>query len=346
MKQQRKLSIILVSVFIPAAIIALLLPIKYQIHGKGKLYPIQEWTLIKDTEGALISTVYNHQKGVITQLESYRFERGDIASFQLDTTRIGLFIRKKDTLGKISSFQLERKLNDLSYDLEVEKAKLIDLQTGQKAPLQQEARQKLIFAREQLKLAEINYQRQKELFESGAIAEQILNEVENQYQLAQIQVSIAESSLAAAEIGEKPELIRVAIAKIENIEQELSFLRTKQSGYHILAPISGRFSAGITPEQVVAIDDTSSWVMVIPIEPGQIKYLNSGSKVTTDRDELEANILDVPHRIEVLDGRQVVLIKVKPTGALSHLRKGLLVSCNIECEKVPGWKYMQRKMGF
>ena len=346
MRHKKKLSLILLSVFIPAAILALFLPVRYQISGTGKLYPIQEWTLVKDTEGGLISTVHHHQKGIITQLASYRFERGDIARFQLDTNRIGPYIQIRDTLGKISSFQLERKLNKLNYDLEVEKAKLIDIRTGQKAPVRQEARQRLIFAREQLKLAEINYQRQKELFDSGAIAEQILNEVENQYRLAQIQVSIAESSLAAAEIGEKPELIRVALAKIENIEQELAFLRTKQSGYHIVAPISGRFSESITPEQVFAMDDTSNWVIVIPVEVGQMQYVEPGSKITTGRDGLSAVVMDIPNRIEVLDGRQVVLIKAKSIGEQSHMRKGMLFSCKIEAGEIAAWKYLQRKMEF
>ncbi|MEL7533187.1 MAG: hypothetical protein AAFN10_17860 [Bacteroidota bacterium] len=327
-----------------------LLPIhlSYTFEGTGKVYPIQEWILNRDQEGGIISTVYNHQLGVISEVSSYKFERGDIANvkitpFQNQTVR---FIDRGDTIATVRSYLLEERLNTLRLQLEVEKARLRSERAGAKGPVIAEATQRLDYAMEELALAQINFDRSKELYDDGVITDASFNEVENEYKLAQIQVKISTSSLDAAKMGRKPELLSFILATMESIEQELAFLQTKRSGYHIVSPISGSVDYTTNTEQIMTVDDTSKMVLTVPVQLAHQSYLKLGTpikvKVPGIEAEIEGAVSGINDEVQILNNQQVILVKASFQNPQQHVRKGVMVKCTFVCDTIELWDYLER----
>ncbi|MFK7926358.1 MAG: HlyD family secretion protein [Bacteroidia bacterium] len=329
-----------------------LLPIhlSYTFEGTGKVYPIQEWILNRDQEGGIISTVYNHHLGVISEVSSYKFERGDIANvrispFQDQSVR---FISRGDTIATVRSYLLEERLNTLRLQLEVEKARLRSEQAGAKGPIIAEATQRLAYAKEQLTLAQLNYDRTKKLYDDGVVPEASFNKVENEYKLAQIQIKIATSSLDAAKMGQKPELLSFILATMESLEQELAFLQTKRSGYHIVSPISGSVDYTINVEQIMTVDDTSKMVLTVPVQLSHQAYLKIGTtieiKVPGIEQIIEGKVSGINDEVQVLDNKQVILVKASFQNPPQHVRKGVMVKCTFVCDTIELWDYIDRSV--
>lgn len=327
-----------------------LLPIQlsYTFDGVGKVYPIREWVLNRDQEGGIISTVFNHQLGVISEVSSYKFERGDIANVRIspfqDINR--RFIDQGDTIATVRSYLLEERLNTLRLQLQVEKARLRSEQAGEKGPVIAEAKNRLEFAQEQLSIAKINYDRDKALYDDGVIPEAKFNNVENEYRLAQIQIKIAQSSLDAVEMGQKPELVSFILTTMNAIEQELAFLQTKRTGYHIVSPISGSVDYTTTPDQIMTVDDTSQMVMTVPVKLVHQQYLKLGTpikiKVPGIEKEIMGELSGVNDEVQILDNQQVILVKASLPNPPQHIRKGIMVQCTFVCDTVELWDYLER----
>ncbi|MEM6344844.1 MAG: hypothetical protein AAF927_13215 [Bacteroidota bacterium] len=327
-----------------------LLPIhlSYTFEGTGKVYPVQEWILNRDDEGGIISTVYNHQLGVISEVSSYKFERGDIANVQITPfqNQSLRFIDRGDTIATVRSYLLEERLNTLRLQLAVEKARLRSERAGEKGPVIAEAAQRLVYAKEQLVLAQQNFDRNKQLYDDGVITEASFNEVENEYKLAQIQVKISDSSLEAVKMGKKPELVSFILTTMESIEQELAFLQTKRSGYHIVSPISGSVDYTTSTQQIMTVDDTSKMVLTVPVQLAHQSYLKIGTpikvKVPGIKEAISGAISGINDEVQILDNQQVILVKASFQNPEQHVRKGVMVRCTFVCDTIELWDYLDR----
>ena len=89
-----------------AVIVALVMPFKvpYSIKTSGKLVPAKEWILSKGSDGRLIESLFDHQKGVSESFSVTQFDRGDAVQFKLnDDLASNSTIVAGDTVGSIRS---------------------------------------------------------------------------------------------------------------------------------------------------------------------------------------------------------------------------------------------------
>jgi hypothetical protein len=345
-KRYVAISLVLLLLIIP------FLPIRvsYTFDGIGRIYPTQEWILEKGTNGGLSSTLHNHRDGIIGEVTNYQFERGDIARVNLSQEILDQgFVSKGDTLAKINSFLLEQNLTVLQNRLRVEKARLKRDRAGDKPPVIAEARRALEFATERRRLAEINFERQRVLYDSAVISLEEFQQAENAFSLADIQVKINESELASAEIGEKPEEIELTITRIKALENDIAFLKSKRQGYQIVAPTSGKITENTLPLQVVSIVDTQAWIIVIPVELQHQDMVAPGKKVQVslpgENNSVEANIISVSRKVEILDSRQVFLVRAAIESTAGSVYRGTLTSCKFDGGKIILREYLARIMG-
>ncbi len=315
------------------------------------MYPRQEWILTRDVEGGIISTLYHHELGIISEVSSYKFERGDIANIQFtpfvnQTTRT---VSQGDTVGHVRSYLLEERLNSLRLQLNVEKARLKSESAGAKGPVIAEARQKLAFAQEQLKLSGINYERARALYRDAVISEADYNTAENEFKLAEIQIRIAQSGLDAAQMGQKPELLELILATMNGLENELRFLESKRTGYAIVAPISGTVDYTVIAEQVLSVYDTAAMVMTVPIKLSQQTLVKPGTpiwvRVPGLKEKLVGKVVDINRAVQILENQQVLLVKAEIEHTPSTIRKGMMVECQFQCDTVSLWGYLNRLVG-
>ena len=344
-KRYLAISLVLLLLIIP------FLPIRvpYTFEGIGRIYPQKAWILEKDNDGGLSSTLHNYQKGIISEVTTYKFERGDIASADLSPLILDRgTVNQGDTLAQITSFLLEQNLTVLGNQLQVEKARLRRDRAGEKPPVIAEARRALDFAIERKRLAEINFNRQKVLYDSAAISLQEFQEAENAFSLADIQVKIAESELSSAEIGEKPEEIDLTIARIKSIENEITFLKSKKQGYQVVAPISGKIGENTLPLQVISIIDTQTWIIVIPVELQHQSLVTPGMNIQTALPGVDqittAEVIQLSQNVEILDSRQVFMVRATIKNPPANVYKGAMTSCKFDTGKILLREYLRRIM--
>ncbi|MEO1451811.1 MAG: hypothetical protein AAFV07_19935 [Bacteroidota bacterium] len=318
------------------------IPVPNQYVGIGILYPRQSWSLRQNPNGSLQGTLYNHETGQIISSESYRFERGDVARFRLSSHAIaGSTLQRGDTIGQIRSLNLDQELLTLRNQLSIASARLRDVSAGDKLPLREEAEAALAFARKQTDLRQINYNRQRELFEAGAIATQVFNEVETAYQLAQIQVQVAQKRLEALQIGKKPERIAAVNQEISALEREIDFLYQKQEGYFIVAPITGNILAGNDSNLVIQCIDTSQMFLRIPVPLLEAERLGSRQQITLETMEgLELKQPDWQTQIDYIKGQPVKWLRVRVPPIHKERIAGMPVSCRIKGPSIPLQQYM------
>ncbi|GFN21823.1 HlyD family secretion protein [Thermanaeromonas sp. C210] len=92
---------------------------------------------------------------------------------------------------------------------------------GPRAQQVEQARAKLDQAKAALEVAEKSYQRTKQLFESGAVSQQVLDEVKAKYEAARQEMRYAEEGLNLLEEGTQEEDIRAAAAAVQQAQAAL-----------------------------------------------------------------------------------------------------------------------------
>ncbi|MGB9783103.1 MAG: HlyD family secretion protein [Moorellaceae bacterium] len=102
--------------------------------------------------------------------------------------------------------------------LEQAAAQYDKVKKGARAQQIEQARAKLEQARAALEVAEKSYQRTKQLFESGAVSQQALDEVKAKYAAARQDLRMAEESLSLLEEGSQAEDIRAAEAAVQQAQ--------------------------------------------------------------------------------------------------------------------------------
>ncbi|MEO0468494.1 MAG: hypothetical protein AAF206_02645 [Bacteroidota bacterium] len=328
-----------------------LLPIEvpYSFDGTGKIYPAREWVLTKDADGGMVSTLYNHEKGVVSGVTTYKFERGDIANLHIDeySSETGIILQG-DTVANIRSYLLEQRIQELTNQLDIEKARLLNERAGAKPPVIAEAKEKLALAEQQMVLAQQNFDREKELFAQGVTAEAVFNVVENDYALAKIQIKIARNSLEAARMGRKPEAIAFINTNIQAVEKELNFLKTKRTGYHIVAPMGGKIRFNIATNQVLQVHDTSSLILTLPVMIQNRYYANPGKKISFRLPgidtEFKAEIIATNDQVEIIEGKQVIFVKarIERPKANWNIMTGTIVQCKVLGGQIDLWDYIKK----
>lgn len=81
----------------------------YSIKIIGRLYPNKEWRLVNSQNDVITTSYINHLKGGLRQNKVISFDRGDVASININPVlNVGSTVEIGDTLVKISSNESQR----------------------------------------------------------------------------------------------------------------------------------------------------------------------------------------------------------------------------------------------
>jgi hypothetical protein len=334
--------------FIYAAILVvvlvfLFLPIKipYTISSKGKIFPYQTWALAKTTSGRLMTSLNNYSTGSNSEFSIIQFEQGDAVQFKLSPKVLNNEeISKGDTIGYIISTEIEKDIQKLKGELESARASLNIKTSSEKESVIEAEKSKLNFAEKELEEQTKIIERKKKLFDKDLISQQEFEADEARFELAKINISIAQERVRTVTSGAKAEEINFATTQINVLENQINVLQKRFESNNILSPINGINDRVYSSDTIAVINDISKTVSIAPVEWDDIKNIKLGQEVTISHDDIDGEIngkvFAIDNNISTINNLQYVFVTILSGERSQDFKNGLLVNCSFDCgEQTP-----------
>ena len=308
-----------------------------------------EWTLYQPRPEILAVRWYNACPPQVENVTVMQFERSDFVTFAPDRpVWAGLKIGKDERLGRIKSTDNAIRLQELSGSLEVARADLANISTGQKQPLMIKAARELEYAKEQLSANSKTWKRKQELFERDLISREEMDQAEAEKTLLELGVSVAEAELGAVRTGEKREEVEVAQRQIGAIEAELASVRGKLDDMVIRAPFDGVVIEPSGDSTILSICKLDTVVVQIPVVDIRRQCLSAGCRVRLSIPaasiyNLDAEIASIDGCPLFISGRTRYMARCRIPNPEYKLLAGMTGSARVECrsldfrQKCAGW---------
>lgn len=333
-KKNTTLLIIIVAILITFYFLPIEFPVS--IKQKGKLLPYKTWTLAKGTDGRLITSLNDISTGLNNEFSVTQFERGDAVQFKFNLPVINdNIINQGDTVGYIISNEIEKDIQKLLGELESAKASLYVQKSSEKESIVEAEKNKLDFAEKELEEQTKIYERKKKLFERDLISKQEFEADEAKYELAKININIANERLRSVQSGVKKEEINYAELQISAIQNEINVLKKRYESNNIVVPISGIVSRTFSTDTLLVVNDISKSVIIIPVLWEDSRKIQLEQNVTISSPYSDSNILgkivSINSTVMSNNNIQYVLVTAIADKITSDFKPGLFVDCNIEC---------------
>ncbi len=345
-KRIRQYTLIALIVFL---VLLFFLPIKipFTIKAVARIYPEKEWKIMKDKSGSIYSLVKDYESGLTNDFTNYAFERGDIANIMLSSSvKSNKIISKGDTIVTISSMLLKEEINELKGKIEVEEALLKSSSTGERPEDINVIESELLLAKQKYMQEKRNYNRIKELHDKAAVSDELYENSENTDKIAEISVNILEMKLKAAKKGKKPEDLKLVKTNINSLKQQISLLERRQHIYSIVSPLTGIVNNSTDEAQILAIAGTKQLELKMAIEPAYKEYINGNSVLLIQNNnsfvEIENHGFKINDSVELINNRQVLILKTKLDNTDNELSPGMILKCKLKCEPISLYEYFSR----
>ncbi|HOC25235.1 MAG TPA: hypothetical protein PKJ13_07985 [bacterium] len=333
-----------------ALLLVLLLPfrIPYTIKTIAKVQPRREWLVVRAEDGQISTHLWNHQSATLERVTVTQMLRGDATEFQILPGVLGSAeVAEGDTIAILHSADLVQAIAALQGDLTAARGSLLALSTGEKLPMIEEAQHQIehavVMAQEQKRVAE----RLAELHARQLVPFQEYELALATQQAFEANIAVARSRLASIQTGAKKEEIAAMEAQIAALEKELAALQQKAEGYLLRSPLSGTRIQHFASDTLLAVAETGSCILTMPVRARDRSLLIGGEEVTIRASESrisgKGSVVFINPMLELLNGEQVFWVVARleqPTGLIS----GLFVPCELKCKSLSKWQYLQRFM--
>jgi len=337
--------LLIASVFVPVEI-------PYSFNTTAKVYPLQQWVLHKNVDGNLIKTLHNYKTGRLAEYATFPFDRGDVVNikFHPDQSTSSSQVDSGYLVASIASLNLASQLVDFENQLNVEKANLEKVSTGEKPEIITQRKEVLNQAFADMKFKEANLVRAEKMYADGLLSKIKLEQAQQGVKQAAITIEVARKNINVTSTGEKPEEIKLTQAKIKALESQINFLKGTNESYEIYTPISGDMSyeTGVEGDKLI-IQDISEHILIVPIKLKDRDFVDNDTKIELEVHGsdtlLQATLIDISDKVEILNREVVVLAKASITAENAKgLSSGMPVKCKITTGKVLPIEYMKRSM--
>lgn len=331
------------------AVIILILPIKipYSVKVPGKIYPVKEWIIIKDTDGKIITTLKDYRTGLNKNYTVTQFRRGDAIKFDFsDKLAAGENIQKFDTIAAVYSNETEMRYAELMGDLSLAKASLVAQSSGDKQTLIKEEKDRLQYLRKKADDQGDLFRRTENLYKKDLISAEDYEIAKGNLNLSELDVAIAEAHIQTIQSGVKEEQLNYIRFQIKSLENQLETLHSKLQGYKILSQISGVVSRINVGDTLLTIADTSEYIVLMPIRWEDRNYIKVNQpvvfKALYSSSEENAFIKRREETVHYIRGQQFLFHLASFNSSSMNLLPGLMVECSIKCDPVSPFEFMKR----
>ncbi|HEX8089102.1 MAG TPA: efflux RND transporter periplasmic adaptor subunit [Blastocatellia bacterium] len=161
---------------------------------------------------------------------------GRIASLDLDE---GSIVREGQVLARLQNRELQAQLQQAQADLEVAEKRCADLVAGSRAQEVQQAKARLEQAAANLKSADSNLERYRQLYRQAVISTQQMDNAQNEYEVRAAEHKTAQEALDLVKAGPRPDTVEVAKAEIQRAKAQVEFCKAQLADTLIVAPFTG-----------------------------------------------------------------------------------------------------------
>jgi hypothetical protein len=338
----------LILVIVGAIVFFIPFKVPFTVAAHGRIHHGQEWVLARESAGMIGASLYDRVTGRTDSYRLHQFERQDAVHFALHPAVIpGAMVHEGDTVAQISSLQLERELTNLEGDLALARATLQTYRAGEKEADVDEARNRLVYARQQRDGHDTIIQRTRLLHERDLISDEELEIVLNQGKLYDIEIAIAEAHLRSISSGVKAEELEYLSTRIVAMEKNIEALRRAIDEYVYTSPIDGIVYQVHTRDTLAIIGDRSRYVSVIPVPLRYKNFLKIGDTVrirvpNNNADSYQATIHSIGNTVTVMNGGQYFAVTALISDNEVSYLPGKLVHARIRMEPVTVREYLLR----
>jgi HlyD family secretion protein len=325
--------------------------VPYFVHSRGIVMPISEWSLKKVGDGTLVSELKDNLANATTNFAVSEFQRGDLAEFNFNSQIFqGGTITKGDTIGLISSIEEEKKLIDLTAELEMQKSLLRVNLSGEKPENIRVATETMIKAEQEYETQKKLFHRNEILFSKEVIAEEVYDLSLNELKIKQQDFEIAKSTYEAMISGAKKEEIDYLQTTINSLVMQIKHTEKRLQSFHVLAPISGnivdRRLAVNGYESILTIADNTKQIIVFPIEVYQLPLVKTGQTIQVRTSSygtiVPGHIIGFDNVAQVVDQRQHVFVTALLDENNSGVLSGMMLELSISTGEVSLPEYIKR----
>lgn len=339
----------ILAIFFIVILIFFIFPIKipYSIKTPGKVLPVKEWIIVKDTDGRVITILKDHKNGVSQNYTVTQFERGDAIQFAFkEKVGAGEYIERADTIATVYSNETERLYAQLMGELAVAKASLPVFATGEKEALIKEEKERLQYMKKNAEEQRKIFNRMESLYKRDLISAAEYELAKGNVGLSEIDVAIAEAHVQAVQSGEKPEQINYINFQIQSLEKQLAAVEARFQGYKIVSQISGVVSRVSDGDTLLIVSDTSEYSILLPVKFHERNFVSTNQQVHFKPPYLswykDAKVIKKEESVHTINGDQVLFYVASIDKWNKELLPGLMVECSVQCEPVSLVEFLRR----
>ena len=324
--------------------------ISHSIDIAGQILPTRELILIRDNNGNLSYTLFNHEHNFVENCSVINFERGDFGQFKLaDQFYQRPYVLKGDTLGRFSSNELTRVMAQLRGQLEVEKAMLEFYLTGEKSSVVAEIEQQLSQAQALAEEKRRIYERQKALYDKGLASQEEADIAFSVAEQTRLAVKSVEAQLQSVSTGAKSTQLDLSRKQIQALQAEIKTLELREQTYVLLSPVSGRLIHSNAADTVLIVVDTTSFIAKMMVKLHDLPFISISSKVEVKNSRIgqtyEATLSEIDGGVRFVNSEPVVLVNAVVHCDPCTFMPGIPVECSIQCEPLTLFDHLKRVAG-
>ncbi|MBI9070362.1 MAG: hypothetical protein JEY94_02120 [Melioribacteraceae bacterium] len=343
-KRQALLFIVVLLAII--VVLNLLVPINHTVSSTAKVYPASEWIISRGIDGFIYSRHKDNVLGTDREYSTYQLERGDALSFKIDAEELkDQKVEKGDTLGIITSSELERNILEVERNIIDLESQIIVSETGEKKEVLEVLRQNLIFAEKEYIEQKKIYDRAEKQFQKDLISEQEFEIEKGKYELYKINIDKNKAELERYKTGLKPEEIKKLSVLLESYKKEYKLLCDKKEQFVFCSPINGLYQSSVNSDTLMIIADTSSYVFLFPVELSEAKYIKIGSDYEIVLPDLNykfsCEINNLQKNTFLLNGRQAILLKTELSDPKLNIYPNMYFQCEVDLGKISLFEYIK-----
>jgi hypothetical protein len=346
MNNRKIIVITLISVVVAIIIYAsTIIKVNYSISSRAVFMPALEYNLIRTPDGNLITTLKDNSVGVVKNYGISQFSRGDVVQFMVADDLIkNQKVNAGDTLGWILSNEQQKVLIQLKGELGILKAELDFYTTGQKPEDIQTSKEQWELAKEQLEIQKKLIKRNTKLFNDSVIPQQEYDIQLNNLKVKEIEVAIAEAKYLSISTGQKKEQERLILAKIKNIESQITQVSTRLAYFTFTTPISGMLIAQrgmdtIFGGNVITIGNNDKWIGLVPVQLKERAFIHVGDTIKNNNNY--GKIISMDNSVKIIDARQAFYVTIEWISK-NDIMPGAINEVSIIGEKITIADYLLR----
>lgn len=294
---------------------------------------------MRDAAGRITAALNNRMSNSTESLFLHENERDDAVRVDIDPAVFARdIVRQGDTVGRLSSAEAERQLAALRGELARAGAASRVSATGEKSALVVEAEERLAQARTRYEGHLRIMERMKQLHERGIIARQEYEVVENASDGYKADIRVAEAALRSVRSGEKPAEQEYARTGESSLSSQIRALSNKLNRFVFVAPFTGTVLRRPLSDTLFHLASSEGSVIVMAVPWSDRDRLHTGDRVMIDVPELdgmiEGRICGIGNVVQIIGGRQVLLVTAAIGRNAVSLPAGLQARCSIRCGNV------------